>query len=684
MATLFHTLKKNTNSLDPGNISLQIFIAWLLLLALIFTVYSPGLSGGFIFDDYPNIVEEEQIIPREFSWDEIRRISQIGNAGPLKRPLAVLSFATQLAVTGLDPWFFKLGNIFIHLLSTLAFGLMASRFVHAWDQRASDNDHLDAGQQPMHAAWMGLLAAAIWGLHPLNLTSVLYVVQRMTSMAALFGYLAVAFFIEVRRHTAFANTAPTPWFTISRIVLVIVCMVASVYSKENGFVFIGLMGLIEFFVFKFKNKNKTIHIRSQTLYRFATYTLIAVGLVVFIWSLTKILDTHRIAYREFSTPERLMTQARVLVFYLREFFLPDISKMSIYHDDIEISRSITTPISTLFATLFLVLISTLLIFTGKKYPILIFAWIWFLISHSLESTIFPLELVHEHRNYFATAGFCMTIVLALRSAFNFRKKTSTLLACLGLGVLASATAARSYEWREPLVLSKMEALRHPLSMRANHQLGRDLLIAHSKSSRDDALLIAAEIAFENAKNAQSISVSPYFGLLVVEFEKKEPDLEKIKNITQDLINHLKTGIPEASHPAHIAAFMHCQIHGKCQLGDIEALAVMTAITENPSASNIIKSEALKTAAQYAVSKANDWNFAKILIEEALNLKSETPTRIMYSQVLRNLQQFERAKAQIELARQEDSLKIFTEELEREKLAISKFSNTTIKQPSDSK
>jgi hypothetical protein len=43
---------------------------WLLLAAFIVTlaVYWPGLSGGFLFDDYPNIVDNHGVQPQNASF----------------------------------------------------------------------------------------------------------------------------------------------------------------------------------------------------------------------------------------------------------------------------------------------------------------------------------------------------------------------------------------------------------------------------------------------------------------------------------------------------------------------------------------------------------------------------------------------------------------------------------------
>ena len=55
----------------------------------------------------------------------------------------------------------------------------------------------EAGWSAMQS-YLPLVVAALWMLHPIQLTSVLYVVQRMTSMAAFFVLLGLVVFVTGR------------------------------------------------------------------------------------------------------------------------------------------------------------------------------------------------------------------------------------------------------------------------------------------------------------------------------------------------------------------------------------------------------------------------------------------------------------------------------------------------------
>ncbi|MGQ8877334.1 hypothetical protein ACUTR7_07450 [Delftia sp. NA_296.1] len=655
---------------NPEDINGRLLAAWMAILFAIFFAYSQGLDGSFIFDDFPNIVDSDQLVLKNLSPAELWRAAFSGDAGPLRRPVPVLSFALNIYFSGLDPWYFKLTNIFVHLSCTIAIGLLVSRFLRAWNLQQTAGSASEPGHRAW--AWGGLLAASIWGLHPLNLTSVLYVVQRMTSLAALFGLLAVAVYIEARSRSAFIpNVSNTSRSGIHHYASVVVLLVLSCLSKESGLLFIPLIILCEFFLFKFKNRGSSITVFGQSLQHWAIYAVILVAVCILIWITPRILDTTRIPYRDFSTPDRLLTQSRVLVFYLSEFFIPQISEMSLYHDDIEISRSFWQPLTTTLAISFVSIVSLSLFKLRKNYPILLFSWLWFLISHSLESSIFPLELVHEHRNYFATAGFCIAFAYFSIPFFVKAGNKIWIIAPALIILLGSSTAIRAMEWSSPLVLATMEASRHPLSMRANYQLGSELIFAADQATDKRSLLAQAKSAFEAAAASRSDSVSSYFGLLAVKFAlaKEEDAHADVQDIVDSLIFRLKNNPAEAAIPAHIAALSHCQLSGPCSLQDMDALALITAPIENPSMSPSAKGEVLKMAAEYAIARANDWTLAQTMVEEALNLSDVPSTRIVYAQVLRNRGDFQESRLQLDVAKRMDGFGRYTSAIERENLLL---------------
>ena len=77
----------------------------LVLLAAVMLVYLPGLEGRFTFDDYPTIVDNPALDLSAVDLSALLDAAFSGaGTGPLARPLALLSFAAQRTLGGLDPW----------------------------------------------------------------------------------------------------------------------------------------------------------------------------------------------------------------------------------------------------------------------------------------------------------------------------------------------------------------------------------------------------------------------------------------------------------------------------------------------------------------------------------------------------------------------------------------------------
>ena len=87
--------------------------------SLVCVVYWPGLNGGFVFDDMPNIVNNLQLHVRSTLWADWISAVFSSPASSLQRPLAMFSFAINHFFTGLYPWPMKLTNLAIHIVNTV-------------------------------------------------------------------------------------------------------------------------------------------------------------------------------------------------------------------------------------------------------------------------------------------------------------------------------------------------------------------------------------------------------------------------------------------------------------------------------------------------------------------------------------------------------------------------------------
>ncbi len=116
--------------------------------------------------------------------------------------------------------------------------------------------------------------------------------------------------------------------------------------------------------------------------------------------------------------ERLLTEARIVVWYLSLLLWPAPSRMSLEHD-VVVSTSLLNPPTTLGAIVFLALLGWLILRYRKKFPLISYGGMWFLLNLLIESTIVPLELVFEHRLYLPSVGFTLVAVCALVDALGY-------------------------------------------------------------------------------------------------------------------------------------------------------------------------------------------------------------------------------------------------------------------------
>jgi protein O-mannosyl-transferase len=170
-----------------------------------------------------------------------------------------------------------------------------------------------------------------------------------------------------------------------------------------------------------------------------------------------------------------MTEARVIWFYISLILIPDIHRFGLFHGDIPISTTLLTPLSTLPSILGIGSLAGFAILRHKQYPVIGFAILWFLFGHSLESSIFGLEIAFEHRNYIPSFG----ILLAIGYFSNhLRKTTGNLRRIIWIALpllvltIAVTTWNRANAWRDTYSLAEENVRNHPDSPRANDMAAR--------------------------------------------------------------------------------------------------------------------------------------------------------------------------------------------------------------------
>ncbi|MEM7250901.1 MAG: hypothetical protein AAF493_05740 [Pseudomonadota bacterium] len=421
----------------------------LIALGGVVLAYGPGLSGPFVFDDLANIVTNQALMIDRLGAAQLAAAASSGESGLLGRPLAYISFATNYFLAGdFSPLAFKATNLAIHLINGgLVFAVARAVFRRL-------------GLMPANA--LAGLVALIWLIHPLQLTAVLYTVQRMAELATAFVLLGVWGYLVGRQRIA--DTRDYGFVII--VGSMVMALLGGLASKENAATLPLLLLAVEWTLFSPPTRQRDRMVLRAFLWIFLIAP-ICVGLTYLALHPDVVLSGYLV--REFDLLERLWTQARALCLYLGWLIVPALSELSLVHDDIVPSTGWFDPMTTTASLAALAIGLAAAIRLRRRYPELALGALWFIGAHSVESSIFALELVYEHRNYLPSVGIAIAFVAlgarwAGRYQWTMRWVVTVVVAATLLGVTTHARASR---WASDATLSRALVENQPDAPRAH-------------------------------------------------------------------------------------------------------------------------------------------------------------------------------------------------------------------------
>lgn len=455
-------------SIAPGRGALP---ALLLAAVCCLAAYGVALHGPLFFDDLPNVTDNNLLKIDGRTFDHWREAALSSNAGLLYRPVAMLTFAANHVLEGqFSPFGLKLTNLVLHLAVGFLVYLFCLAVLRAPALAALP---LDTRQRRLAA----LTAAALWLLHPVHVSTVLYAVQRMAQLSALFTLAGLVIFLAYRLRWA-ERGAKTPEILTAGLWLA-VCGLLAVLSKENGALLPWLVLAVEACLFR----GLWAGVRSRRL-ALAAWGLFLLPLAVLAaWLLLDFGSfTVRFRGREFSFEERVLTQFRVLWSYVSWLAVPNILQMGFFHDDVKLSAGLLQPVTTALAIALWLAAVALTAALRTRYPLALFALCFFLAGHSMESSVLPLQIAFEHRNYLpGVAVLLLLSVLFVQGVARFQGLKSE-IACAGLAAIFLALlAVRASIWSDEFTLARFNAVNHPESPRANFFYGNALFEQFKRS-----------------------------------------------------------------------------------------------------------------------------------------------------------------------------------------------------------
>ncbi len=466
-----------------------------LLAGLLFT---PGLPGEFVFDDFPNIVNNSDIHLSRLSAAALLEIIATPQISGYMRGLPTLTFALDFwRAGGADPATFKVTNIVIHAITAC---------VLAWFFRSL---LLIVGIPSRRVMWVAPALALAWAAHPLLVSSVLYAVQRLQTMGTLFLVLALLAYLKARQAQAEGRSGRTG------MLLVVLSWAAAMGCKEDSVLLPAYTLALELTVLRFGAANVRLAKFLRRGYLIATLAGVAAYLC---WVVPHYWSWGAYSGRDFSTLERLLTQARLLCMYLWQIVLPLPQHMPFYYDWVQPSRGLLQPWTTMPAIALIVVLLATAWHLRNRQPLFALGIFFFFSAHFVASNVVGLELAYEHRNHFALIGAVLAVGSLLACAcerLRFSPRMQAVACAVLLMTLGGATVLRAHDWRSTLTMARAGTEAAPQSPRAWVQLCSALFKAGGEVVPNNPRLDEAILACTSGVASSPDTLNSYALLLVL-------------------------------------------------------------------------------------------------------------------------------------------------------------------------
>uniref|UniRef100_A0A832A2W4 Tetratricopeptide repeat protein n=1 Tax=Desulfacinum infernum TaxID=35837 RepID=A0A832A2W4_9BACT len=433
-----------------------------IVLMLILAAYSNTLYSPPVLDDFHSFVGNPATHVDAFTSERIILLS--------KNKFGIYRFIPMLTLA-FDYWWgqgefiaFHITNVIIHILVWAAVWFFVLAILRSGI----------IGQIGIFSPKeFSFIVASLWALHPVQTSAVTYIVQRMASLQTLFFLVSAGAYANARCHMrAERRAAAFMWAVVCGLSGIAACL-----SKENSAILPVIFILIEIWFFQPDLPRKLWLLWLRKVRTISGMLLSAFSLVGTAWLVYAVLKHFSQGYgsRHFNMTERLLTQSRVVMRYIYSILIPNPRSLSIEHD-IEISRSLLSPPSTLVC---IVLIIGLLVAAGvfrKKYPITTFGLLFFFGTLIIESTIVPLELYFDHRMYIPSVGLIFGVGYALvhglsrvstTMAVPDRRRLAWSVVAICCAFLSLLTFTRNQDWCDIVTINRDAAMKAPKHPRAH-------------------------------------------------------------------------------------------------------------------------------------------------------------------------------------------------------------------------
>jgi tetratricopeptide (TPR) repeat protein len=398
----------------------------------------------------------------ELSWEKASDVLHFAPGGgkEIYRPVPRLTFALN--------YYFGKENVFGYHIVNLSIHFFASIFLFLFVYNSLNTPLVKAKYGP-NSYSIALLATVFWTINPIQTQAVTYIVQRMASMAGLFYIMSMYFYLKGR-------TRKERWIKGTHYFFCFLTAIFAFASKENTVMLPISIILFDLFLIQGLTRENI----KKNSYLLLAFILIPLALALVLAGPSIFSPKHLLSgyeLREYTLIERLLTEPRVILFYITLLFYPTPNRLNLFHD-ISISHSLINPPTTILAILFIFFVFGMAILKSRRWPLFSYCVLFFFLNHLIESSIFPLELIYEHRNYIPSMLLFLPVailIVRLIKFFAYKKSMQVIFAGFVTLILVGqghSTFMRNFVWKtdESLWLDTID--KSPNLSRPHHNLAR--------------------------------------------------------------------------------------------------------------------------------------------------------------------------------------------------------------------
>jgi len=482
----------------------------ILFIILGFSLYSNSLEAPFVLDDEKRIKDNPHIRLTSLTFQGLKKAA-MNEDSSRSRPVGNVTFALnyyfhQSRLRGyhvVNTLIHVINTILVYALVTMTLTLLGYGLKYGLGKKqcaGAGSGHPMGQHTSLNPSVIAFFAALLWLVNPLHIQSVTYIVQRQNSMATLFYLLSLLLYIQGRLiqragpvgpeptkrekggrpskeqgAQPLGRGKPLPWVGFILFAAAALCWTLALGCKQTAASLPIFVLLYEWYFFQDLRGDWP---KGKMTYLLGAMILFLLLAMVFMGRNPWKMITSGYDIYPFTMGERILTELRVVVYYVSLLLFPHPSRLNLDYD-FAISRSLVEPVSTVFSFLVIAGAMGLALYLAKRDRLLSFSILWFLGNLVIESSIIPLALIFEHRTYLPSI-----LVIAVAVVVVFRYARPRWVAMTILCVLAALWSMWTYErnevWSDELSLWKDCVEKSPGLARPRNNLG----LALAKQGRD--------------------------------------------------------------------------------------------------------------------------------------------------------------------------------------------------------